>query len=77
MSVGSFLRLTALFGIVGAVALGAHFFIPPHPPPIKKNVYLCRLKRPSVTLLCVRVHVLAIRWGLVRPHCDGTSLLSC
>jgi hypothetical protein len=30
-----------------------------------------------VTLPCVRVHVLAIRWGLVRPYCDGASLLSC
>jgi hypothetical protein len=37
MSVGSFPRLTALFGIVGAVALGAHFFIPPHPPPINPS----------------------------------------
>ena len=23
------------------------------------------------------MHVLAIRWGLVRPYCDGASLLSC
>jgi len=30
-----------------------------------------------VTLPSVRVHVLAIRWGLVRPYCDGARLLSC
>ena len=29
-----------------------------------------------MTLPCVRVHVLAIRWGLVRPYCDGARLLS-
>jgi len=34
MSVGLSPRSAALLGIVGTVALGAHFFIPPHPPPI-------------------------------------------
>jgi hypothetical protein len=42
-----------------------------------RDILPTQVKKASVTLPCVRVHVLALRWGLVRPYCDGASLLSC